>query len=135
MVRGVVSRWRAVACSVQPSAAWSRPPVSNGIERGALEEPTQARPATRPLKPNPGLNGPPPIRQGKREEKSCTARVLIWAYLVHLGAAGFPCSGSERALSIHAVYQRFSSICDPAASRCSVKVRASGEPFSLKPPA
>src|SRR5437879_4779104 len=38
-----------VAGGVQPSAAWSGPPVSNGIERGALEEPTQARPATRPL--------------------------------------------------------------------------------------
>jgi hypothetical protein len=66
MVRSVVSRWRAVSCGVQTSAAWSGPPVSNGIERCALEEPTQASPANRPLKPNPGLNGAPPTRRGKR---------------------------------------------------------------------
>src|ERR1700732_5062636 len=42
--REVVAISHAVKGRVQPSAAWSGPPVSNGIERGALEEPTQAKP-------------------------------------------------------------------------------------------
>src|ERR1700756_1359983 len=50
-------------------------------------------------------------------------------------AAEGGCSGTGTALSSQAVYQRLSSICEPAARRCAVKSKASGEPLPLNPPA
>src|SRR5579863_4694080 len=46
--------------------------------------------------------------------------------------AGAGAASVETALSSQAVYQRFKSICEPAARRCVVKSKASGVPFPLK---
>ena len=56
-------------------------------------------------------------------------------YFFSVGAAGRAGDGGVTALSSQAVYQRFKSICDPAARRCVVNSNASGDPFSRKPPA
>jgi hypothetical protein len=44
MVRGVVSRWRGVSYGVPAFSGLECATCSNGIERGTLEEPTQAKP-------------------------------------------------------------------------------------------
>src|ERR1700741_2136341 len=49
--------------------------------------------------------------------------------------AGTACSGAGIALSRHAVYQRLSSICAPAARRRVVKSNAAGVPLPTNPPA
>src|SRR5437879_12541312 len=128
MVRGVVSRWRAVSSLRRPGVGHLfRMELSAALSKSPLK---QDPPRAHSAKPGLEWATADPPREERREK--LYGEGLIWAYLVHLGAAGFPCSGSKRALSIHAVYQRFSSICDPAASRCSVTVRASGQPLSLK---
>src|SRR5579871_5360135 len=91
-------------------------------------------------------NRPCSASNGVNQGSSCARRTAEGG-CPHIQVRGFPrqryfatggaggCSGAGTALSSHAVYQRSSSICDPAARRWVVKSNATGEPLPVKPPA
>ena len=69
---------------------------------------------------------------GYRGSNPWGAASLLLFHFFSVAAAGRAGEGGVTALSSQAVYQRFKSICDPAARRCVVNSNASCDPFSRK---